>query len=223
MTGKELSGMIKDLGMTWRSHHVIGAPFKMPAGAKMPTDADGNPIKIPVMKNLRDNHQEMVDSAAEAGVEYLVCANIPITSSAEIKEGVEVLNRTAAAAKKAGLKFVYHNHDAEFRSVEGSVPYDVFLKDTEIKMELDLAWAVKGGQDPVALFKKHPGRFTLWHVKDLDASRENVLPVGKGTIDFKPIFDAANKAGLQYYFVEHDMPKDALASIQESMVALKKM
>lgn len=223
MAGKEFSTLLRDLGMSWRSHHVIGAPFKMPAGAKMPTDADGNPIKIPVMKNLRDNHQEMVDDAAAAGVEYLVCASIPITSAAEVKEAVVVLNKTALSAKKAGIKFVYHNHDAEFREVDGVVPYDVFLKDTEIKMELDLAWAVKGGKDPVQLFQKYPGRFPLWHVKDLDESRQNVLPVGKGTINFKPIFEAAGKAGLQYYFIEHDMPKDALASIKESMAAIKKM
>jgi sugar phosphate isomerase/epimerase len=60
-------------------------------------------------------------------------------------------------------------------------------------------------------------------VKDLDATHTNIMPVGKGTINFKPIFDAASKSGLEYYFVEHDMPKDALASIKESMETLKKL
>jgi hypothetical protein len=223
MKPKEWATMLTDMGMKWRSHHVIGAPFKMPAGAKPPTDANGNPIKIPTMQNLKDNRRELVDMAAEGGVEYLVCANIPISTVDEIKEAVGILNSTNELAKKAGLKFVYHNHDAEFKTVDGVIPYDVFLKDTGIKMELDLAWAVKGGKDPVAMFNQNPGRYPLWHVKDLDATHTNIMPVGKGTINFKPIFDAASKSGLEYYFVEHDMPKDALASIKESMETLKKL
>jgi sugar phosphate isomerase/epimerase len=134
---------------------------------------------------------------------------------------VQVLNLAYEAATKAKLKFVYHNHDWEFRDVEGVVPYEVLLKDTPIRMELDLAWAIKGGKDPVELFRKHPGRFPLWHVKDLDESRNKIMPVGKGTIDFRRIFEAAGSSGLAYYFVEHDMPPDALASIKESMTFLK--
>jgi sugar phosphate isomerase/epimerase len=107
--------------------------------------------------------------------------------------------------------------------VEGKIPYDIFLKETQVKMELDLAWAIKGGQDPVAMFKKDPGRYPLWHVKDLDSTHENILPVGSGTLDFKRIFAASESAGLEYYFIEHDMPKDAWASIQESIVYLKKL
>jgi len=89
-------------------------------------------------------------------------------------------------------------------------------------MELDLAWAIKGGKDPVEMFKQHQGRFPLWHVKDLDAARENILPVGSGTIDFKPIFAAAATSGMQHFFVEHDMPKDAFASIISSFQYIDK-
>lgn len=226
MKPKEFAAMLKGMGMSWKSHHSIGAPFKLPPGAKAPTGADGKPITIPPMKNLRDNYQEIVDDVAEGGATYLVCASTPIGTLDEIKSSIAVLNKTAEAAKKAGLQFAYHNHDAEFRTVEGVVPYELFLSETDpklVKMELDLAWAVKGGSDPVALFKKHPGRFPLWHVKDLDAERKTVLPVGKGTIDFKPIFKAASTAGMKNYFVEHDMPSDAFASIKESMSNLKKI
>ncbi|HUR10013.1 MAG TPA: sugar phosphate isomerase/epimerase [Flavitalea sp.] len=226
MRPKEFSTVLKDLGLSWKSHHVLGAPFKMPANAKPPAGPDGKPITIPVMKNLRDNFQELVDEAAEGGVEYLVCANTPISSTEELKNSVAVLNKTAEAATKAGMQFAYHNHDAEFHAVDGVIPYDLFLSETNpqhVKMELDLAWAVKGGTDPVELFKKHPGRFPLWHVKDLDAERKNVLPVGEGTIDFKRIFENAAGSGMKYYFVEHDMPADALASISSSMKNLKKL
>ncbi len=215
----EFSTMLKDMGMSWKSHHVLGAPFKLPPGAKMPVGADGKPLVIPPMKNLRDNYQELVDEVASAGVEYLVCANTPITTMDDIKSSIEVLKKTGDACKKAGVQFAYHNHDAEFRAVEGKIPYDLFLSETDptnVKMELDLAWAIKGGTDPVTLFNKHPGRFPLWHVKDLDAKHETILPVGSGTIDFKPIFAAAKASGMKHFFVEHDMPADALASVTSS-------
>lgn len=225
MKPKEFAAMLKDMGMSWKSHHVLGAPFRLPPGAKMPTGPDGKPIVIPPMRNLKDNMQELVDEAAEGGVKYLVCANTPITTLDEVKASAEVLSKTGEACKKAGVQFCFHNHDAEFRAVEGVIPYDVFLKTNadEVKMELDLAWAIKGGKDPVEMFKEHPGRFPLWHVKDLDAKHETVLPVGSGTIDFKPIFDNAKLAGTKHFFVEHDMPADALASISSSYGYLNKM
>jgi len=223
---KEFKALIDGLGMTWKSHHVIGAPFKLPPGAKMPADANDEPIKIPPMRNLKDNMQELVDEVAEAGIPFLVCASTPITTMDDIKSSLEVLNKTGEACKKANIQFCYHNHDAEFKAVDGKVPYDMMLSEldkTNVKFELDLAWAIKGGADPVALFKQHPGRFPLWHVKDLDATRQNIMPVGEGTIDFKRIFDAASTAGMKDFFVEHDMPKDAYASITTSIANLKKL
>jgi len=223
MKPKEFAKFLKDIGMSWKSHHVLGAPFKMPPGAKMPTGPDGKPITIPPMRNLRDNMQALIDEAAEGGVDYLVCANTPITTLDEIKSSIEVLNKTDEACKKATIGFAYHNHDAEFRAVEGQIPYELFLSQTKMQMELDLAWATKGEKDPVELFKQHPGRFPLWHVKDLDAKRETILPVGEGTIDYKRIFDAASTAGMKHFFVEHDMPKDPMASIISSYNYLSKM
>lgn len=223
MKPKEFAKFLKDQGMSWKSHHVLGAPFKMPAGAKMPTGPDGKPITIPPMRNLRDNMQELVDEVAEGEVPYLVCANTPISTLDEIKASIDVLNKTDEACKKAKVAFAYHNHDAEFRAVEGQIPYEMFLSQTKMQMELDLAWATKGAKDPVELFKQHPGRFPLWHVKDLDKEFKTILPVGEGTIDFKRIFDASATAGMKHFFVEHDMPKDALASIKSSYNYLSKM
>ena len=219
MKPKGFKAMVNDLGMTWKSHHVIGAPFKLPKGYKMPLGADGKPMVFPTLRNLRDNMQELVDEAAEGGIPYLVCANTPTGTLAEIKSSIEVLNKTGEAAKKVGIQFCYHNHDMEFHEVEGQIPYHLLLKETDannVKMELDLAWAVKGGQDPVELFKQHPGRFPLWHVKDLDPTRTDILPVGSGNIDFKRIFENKEIAGMQHFFVEHDNPKDPFASIKAS-------
>jgi len=175
------------------------------------------------MRSLQDSMQELVDEAAEGGVEYLVCASTPINTLDDIKASIEILNKTDEACKKAGITFTFHNHDAEFRAVEGQIPYEMFLSQTKIKMELDLAWATKGGKDPLDLFKQHPGRFPLWHVKDLDKEMKTVLPVGEGTINFKRIFDAASASGMKHFFVEHDMPKDALSSITASFNYLSKL
>jgi sugar phosphate isomerase/epimerase len=226
MKPKEFASLVSSTGMTWKSHHVLGAPFKLPPGAKMPTGADGKPISFPPMKNLRENMQELVDEVAEGGVSYLVCANTPIGSLDEIKSSIDVLNRTGEACKKAGLQFAYHNHDAEFRAVEGEIPYHLLLSQTNadnVKMELDLAWATKGGVDPVFLFEQHPGRFPLWHVKDITADFKTLEPVGEGTIDFKRIFAHAEVAGMKYFFVEHDMATDPYASIATSYQNLRKM
>ncbi len=226
MKPKEFNAFLKDLGLSWKSHHVLGAPFKLPPGAKLPNGPDGKPITIPPMRNLKDNMQVLVDEAAEGGVEFLVCANTPINTLDEIKSSIEVLNKTGEACKKAGINFAYHNHDAEFRAVEGKIPYELILSETSadlVKMELDLAWATKGGKDPLDLFKEHPGRFPQWHVKDLDAKHETILPVGAGTIDFKRIFDAAKTAGMKHFYVEHDMPADAFASAATSFANISKL
>jgi sugar phosphate isomerase/epimerase len=220
---KEFGALLKGLGLQWKSHHVLGAPFKLPPGTKMPLGADGKPMTLPPMRNLRDNMQVLIDEAAEGGVEWLVCANTPVGTFDEIKLSIDVLNQTDKACKKAGLRFAYHNGEMEFHEVEGKVPYQMILSETNMKMELDLAWAIKAGHDPVELFAHHPGRFPLWHVKDLDSTHEIILPVGEGTIDFKKIFAASASAGLEYYFIEHDMPKDAWASIEISIQNLRKL
>jgi sugar phosphate isomerase/epimerase len=222
-SAREFNSLLNDNGLSWKSHHVIGAPFKLPPGAKLPTGPDGKPINIPPMKNLRENMQELVDAVAEGGIPYLVCANTPYDTADELTKSIETLNKTAAACKKAGMQFAYHNHDGEFKTFEGKVPYDALLTDTEIPMELDICWTVKAGIDPVELFKKHPGRFHLWHVKDIDKGFTGPQPVGTGIIDWKKIFDATAVSGMQHFFVEHDMPKDPFASITISMENLIKL
>jgi sugar phosphate isomerase/epimerase len=224
---KEFAKLVSDFGMSWKSHHVTGAPFKMPPNAKPITDANGNPVKFPPMRNLRENMQELVDEAAEGGIPYLVCASTPTKTIDEIKSSIEVLNKTGEACKKANITLAYHNHTGEFDKIEGQTQtaYDMFLSQlsSDIKMELDLCWATKAGMDPVELFKKNPGRFHLWHVKDLNKEKQGPVAVGEGIIDFKRIFDNADVAGMKHFFVEHDMPADPYASITTSYNNLQKI
>ena len=226
MKPKEFASLLKDLGLSWKSHHVVGAPFKMPPGAKLPTGADGKPIAIGAMKNLRDNYNEIIEEAVDGGFSYLVCASTPIGSVEDLKESIDTLNKASEAATKAGLIMAYHNHDKEFEMLDGKVIYDRLLSETNadmLKMELDVCWATKAGVDPVELFKNHPGRFPLWHVKDIDKELKGPVPVGEGIVDFKRIFASEKVAGMKHFFVEHDMPKDPFASITTSYNNLEKM
>jgi sugar phosphate isomerase/epimerase len=213
---KEFRSFLEGLGLTWRSHHVPGAPFRPrpatpPANNNAPardTSAARSFSQMPPMLNLKDNLQQVVDEAAEGGLPYLVCSSAPVSSGDDIKSTIDIFNRAGEACKKAGIQFAYHNHATEFDLVEGKTPYDRIMSGTDkdlVKMELDLAWAVKAKQDPVALFRQHPGRFPLWHVKDIDAARDKITEVGNGIVDFKAAFAAASIAGMQHFFYEQDM------------------
>ena len=226
MKPKEFARMVSDVGLSWQSHHVGGAPFKLPPGAKPPVDASGKPIVFPPMKNLKENHQEIVDEAAEGGVNYLVCASIPLSTLDEIKEAIDILTKTGEACKKAKITLAYHNHTHEFEKVDGEIPYDLLLSQTNpdvLKMELDLGWATKAGVDPVALFTKSPGRFPLWHVKDINKDTKNPTEVGNGYVDFKRIFENEKIAGMKHFFVEQDNAPQPLENIATSFNYLKKI
>ncbi|MCX6218128.1 sugar phosphate isomerase/epimerase [Spirosoma sp.] len=235
-SAKDFRKLVSDLGMTWRAHHAGGAPFRPrpaatpPAGAAAPA-APARPAmdfsKMPPMLNLRDNYQQLIDEAGEGGLSYLVCSSTPVGTIDDINKSIEVFQKTGEAAKKAGVGFAYHNHATEFDPVEGGkTPYELILSQTDkelVKMELDLAWATKAGKDPVALFKEQPGRFPLWHIKDIKDDNKTITEVGNGKVDFKKAFSAAKTAGLKYFFVEQDMAPQGIESITTSITNLKKI
>lgn len=232
---KEFAAIVKDAGMHWRSAHVGGAAFKRSDIMKMAKNAEDSARIEKFMEkmkdsprplNLTDNTQQLADDAAEGGLSYLVCSSIPVSTLDEIKTAVEVFTKSGEACKKNGVQFAYHNHVSEFDEVEGNRPFDYILNHTDkelVKMELDLGWATKAKQDPVELFKLHPGRFPLWHVKDLDKTTMEPVEVGKGFIDFKRIFDNAKESGMKYFFVEQDGAPHPFEDVTASYNDLKKM
>ncbi len=137
-------------------------------------------------------------------------------------------NQWGQACSERGMRFAYHNHEFEFEPTDGVVPYDVLLTETDpslVEMELDLYWATVGGQDPVAMFERHRGRFPLWHVKDgtFGAGGRTMTAVGEGEIDFRRILDHASASGMQHMFVEHDEPADPLAVLRTSHDNLRRL
>ena len=221
---KEFKALLNDMGMEWRSHHVIGAPFKLPPNTKLPNGPDGKPMTIPVMKNLQDNSQELIDLAAEAGIPYIVCANINIETGDNIKHSAETLHRAGEQAKKAGIQLAYHNHATEFDKTDGIVSYDYFTSQIPadlMKFELDLGWVFKAGKDPVEIFKNQKGRFPLLHVKDMTATGE-IVPFGEGVYDFKDTFKNTDIAGMKYFFLEQDFPKKPFDNIVTAVTYFNK-
>lgn len=232
---KEFSAMVKDMGMHWRSAHVGGVPFTMEQVMKMAKTAEDSARiqkmaerfkNMPPMLNLKNDYKQLAEDAAAAGLSYLVCSSIPVNTLDEIKTAVDVFSKAAEACKANGVQFAYHNHTTEFDEVEGHRPFDYILSNTGkdlVKMELDLAWATKANQDPVELFRQHPGRFPLWHVKDLDKTTKSPAEVGTGIVDFKRIFDNASESGMKYFFVEQDQAPQPLQNVANSYNYLKKM
>lgn len=225
MKPKEFAGLVKNSGLKWVSHHVLGAPFKMPPGGiRMPGADTTKKFTMPKMghmTNLKEDHQQIIDQAAEGGIKYLVCASIPLSTEDEIKQAIEILSTSGEAAKKSGLTLCYHNHTHEFEKVGDLIPYNELLdkiSPDHLKFELDLGWATVAGADPVELFKKHPGRFPLWHVKDISVETKQPVEVGKGMVDFKRIFSAAKSSGMQHFFVEQDGAPEPMENIKSSYI-----
>ena len=183
----------------------------------------------PVAGTILHDWDRAVDDAAQLGVKYMVCAYLSETERGGLdnyRALAETLNKAGEQCRKAGIQLCYHNHDFEFVAQDSQLPYDLLLATDPalVKMELDLYWATKAGQDPVALFQKYPGRFPLWHVKDMDKTpARSFTEVGNGVIDFKRIFAQADKAGLQYFFVEQDQtPGPPLDSLKQSAAYIKR-
>ncbi|GAA4432736.1 sugar phosphate isomerase/epimerase [Pontibacter saemangeumensis] len=220
MKPQEFASLVEGMGMKLRSSHVL-------LGTQLPEEA---PLP-PEFLTLTNGMQQLVDMAAESGQAFLTCAYMFPSEHKTLdqyRRAIELFNKAGEACKKAGLGFAYHNHDFEFETLEGQRPYDLILAQTDkdlVQMELDLYWATKSGNDPVALFEKYPGRFPMWHVKDMDTTEKKFFTeVGNGSIDFKRIFDKAELAGMKYYFVEQDQtpgnPMDSIATSYQNLTKI---
>jgi len=182
---------------------------------------------------LRQDAAAQIKAAKTIGQGYITIPSYNFGKDlAGWRKGVAEFNQWGAMCRDAGIKLAYHNHNREFAPLEGTSGYDVLVKETDPKLvdfELDLYWARFADQDPLALFAKYPGRFAMWHVKDMvdPQGTKAMTAVGQGTIDFPKIFAQASKSGMRYFFVEHDSaaqyPGGSLASLQTSVTNLKRM
>jgi len=215
-TPAEFSRILKDSGITASSGHYL----------------------LPAVKS---EWNKRIEDAKTLGLRYMVIAILPPEerkSLDDYKKLAELFNKAGEATQKAGIQFCYHNHNFEFQKFGDVMPYDYLLQTVDPKLvafEMDCFWVTHAGQDPVAYFKKHPGRFPLLHIKDikdkpaptqeLDAKMGLFAPVGSGSIDWKRIFSAAKLGGMEHFYVEQDYceipPLEAIKMSYQYLDALK--
>lgn len=169
----------------------------------------------------------------------------PQVTLESVKQRAAQLNANGKLLQKFGMKTFVHNHTGEFERLSDSsqTTYDVLLAETDpafVAMQLDVGWAYVSGINVFDLFKKSPGRFELWHIKDMvglnsvnpalspnaRTSSMAFVPVGAGQLDFKPVFAQAKLAGLKHFCVEQDDAAswgDSLAAARVSYEGLSKM
>ena len=138
----------------------------------------------------------------------------PTTSAASRAE----LGGFAGVLAERGIRLGYHNHAFEFAPLDGTTIWDVLLAELppEVEIELDVYWAAVGGRDPVAEIRATADRVRLLHMKDRAAGPEpRDAPAGEGILAFPGIVDAARAAGVEWYIVEQDEPRQALADIAQ--------
>jgi sugar phosphate isomerase/epimerase len=183
---------------------------------------------VPYAALSPENWPKIIEASKILGHEYIVNPSIDRSLTKTVdgwKKAAETFNRAGMESSRSGIQFGYHNHVEEFKPIDGKLPYDILLSETDpklVKMEMDIGWAHKAGADPLRYFAKYPGRFPVVHVKDFDASG-NMTDVGNGVIDWKLIFAKSDLAGIKHYFVEFDNPKDPFASIQACYAYLEKL
>ncbi|UBZ13482.1 sugar phosphate isomerase/epimerase [Flagellimonas marinaquae] len=171
---------------------------------------------------LENADQQIADTKA-AGFEYFTIPvppmgmftfdpeNRTMGMKGTMEDFAEILTTIGKKCEAAGLKLLYHNHDFEYKNNEDGIkPIVYLLENTDpkyVNFQMDLYWVTRAEADPVSYFEKYPGRFKLWHVKDMDEEGK-FAPVGEGTIDFKRILDKKDISGMEKYFVEQDMTWD---------------
>jgi sugar phosphate isomerase/epimerase len=199
----ELRRMIEDLGMRSPNSHV-----------------DFNA--------MRTDPVSVIEPAAELGNRWATIAWVPPETRGTVddwKRWAEALNRAGEVAKGYDMRAAYHNHEFEFEAVGGKLPYDVLLAETDpalVDFELDFFWAAKAGQDIGRILAGSPGRFTMAHIKDMNADGD-MVDVGAGQIDFAALLATEAGRRVTHLFVEHDEPADAFRSAAISYGGLERV
>lgn len=177
-----------------------------------------------------DSAEKVFTDAAEAGCKYVIYPYLPDNQRTNIdgyKIHAEKMNKIGEIASKYHIRFGYHNHAFEFEQMNGQTGMDVMISQTQpdlVTFEIDLYWITKAGLDPVEFIEKYPGRFEIYHVKDMTKDEDMFFaPVGSGRIDFERIFAVRKTAGMKMLFVEQDRFKDLdpLESVEMSYNYLK--
>jgi sugar phosphate isomerase/epimerase len=192
---------------------------------------------------LQTNMNALGEAGHLLGFEYVGLPLIPAENRRNLddyKRTADIFNKIGEQARKAGLKFSYHNHGYGLNEIDGQVPLKLILEKTDPKLvylEMDLFWTVAGGADPIEYLKNYPGRYRLMHVKNMrekkrfsgDGGDSNqwielfpyMATAGEGVLDLKAIISQAQKSGVKHFFVEQDMVANPEVELKKSLDYLK--
>jgi sugar phosphate isomerase/epimerase len=175
---------------------------------------------------LRKDPLPQIETAAEIGHDYVTIGWIEAADRQSIddfRRWAQDCNRIGAVCREHGMRLAYHNHDFELLPLNGILPYDILLGETDpelVDFQLDFYWARKAGHDVQSILAKSPQRFTMAHLKDIDDAG-NMADVGAGNIDFAAILAGPAASGLTHLFVERDDADDPFKSAAISHLALE--
>lgn len=178
---------------------------------------------------LDANWEQTMEDAVASGQEYLICSSMPSRgqNSDNYKMVARRFNEAGEACKKLGLRFGYHNHDFEFESDKGEVLYDILLQETDpdlVHMELDLGWVIAAGKAPLDYFSRFPGRFPLWHLKDMNLDKKESTEFGLGGLDIPAMMSHQEEAGVKHIFIEQEeYAHSPLESMKHNMAYMQKI
>lgn len=191
-------------------------------------DADlTSPATHVQLGDLQNRAEEIIETCVEVGHRYLVLAYLQPAERQTLdqyRSYADLLNSVGSQCAAAGVQLAYHNHDFEFVALDGVRPFDLLLERTDaalLQIELDLYWISKAGASAADYFQQHPGRFPLFHIKDMDAAGA-FTEVGAGTLDFADLLRQRGVAGTKHFFIEQDVVKgDLWTSLQQSLDYLR--
>jgi sugar phosphate isomerase/epimerase len=198
---KQIEGYEGSTGMFWGMGHTDFKKYMDDLGMSF----------IASHCNIDTDFEKKVEQAAAIGMKYLICPSRGGRKTiSDWKRVAEDFNAKGELCRKHGIRFAFHNHEAEFAEIEGQRPQDIMLMHTDanlVDFEMDIYWVVTAKQDPVEWLKKYPGRFKLGHVKDRitgATERDASCTLGTGSIDYPKLIKTTKAKGMEYYIVEQE-------------------
>jgi len=236
---KDYEGTLRQLGMLgYREVEAAGFFGHSPSEVKQAMEHAGLSCVSAhyPLKHLLPKVDDVIQFGKDLGLKYIVCASPWLKDPSRVKDpgsrasrnamtlddwrwNAEQFNRIGERVNAAGIRFAYHNHTAEFRSENGTVFYDELMRATDpakVAFEMDCGWVVVGSKNPADYLSRYPTRISMLHVKEFKMGGWTAgsepppsTEMGRGSIDYRPIFEAAKRAHIEHAFVEQeefDMP-----------------
>jgi sugar phosphate isomerase/epimerase len=230
LLARDLPGTLQQVAaIGYRHVEIAGLP---PTSSEELRDLLGAAGLAPVaahqsFDDLRRDAAGVIDGMVTVGCPRIIAPWLKPEDRAtpeRVREVARELGRIGALCADRGLRFGYHNHDFEFAPLDGTTMWDVLLEElpAEVDIELDVYWASVAGRDPAQLIRDLAGRVRLLHMKDLAAGPDggDVAP-GDGILPWPDIVDAGRSAGVEWYIVEQDEPRETLAEISRGRQHLR--